>query len=326
MEIPREISAAEVDRPKMAPGEAASGETAVAAFGAEMEQTSFYGARQELVLQGAQDRVDASYAEAKIQERFEQEAEKYRLGLKGDYRNYAKQALLDRDAIQKEIQEDPILKNNPRLQSIIAPHFEHYAGHFQGVINTKYAVDLQQDGYVQHDHKIKELGQQASMIPAGPGRDAIFKEMNAVSNDFVKSNLLNPVHANLLVENEKKGVQEGYLLNLGLSKNPVDSQKALDIIDSKDMANKDNIDPLKLQDIRARIEDHKTRTEGLIEKKQTDLTVNAAVANAKQNFSVGQFVNYDQALKQYETDKDFQKQIGLLDENGNLDRNERVRN
>ena len=302
MEIPREISAAEVDRPKMAPGEAASGETAVAAFGAEMEQTSFYGARQELVLQGAQDRVDASYAEAKIQERFEQEAEKYRLGLKGDYRNYAKQALLDRDAIQKEIQEDPILKNNPRLQSIIAPHFEHYAGHFQGVINTKYAVDLQQDGYVKHDHKIKELGQQASMIPAGPGRDAIFKEMDAVSNDFVKSNLLNPVHANLLVENEKKNVQEGYLLNLGKSNNPIDIQKAIDLAESKSSTDTDNIDPKSLAQMAGEFRSH---LEVVKNKVDNETAMNTALGLMKNHHG-----DPSLALTELDSNTDMQKAMG----------------
>jgi len=319
-EIPRDIDAQPVERPKIDPAKASMGARAVEGFADTVEQTAFYGAHQMAILQGAQDRVDASHLEAKYKGMYAKLKDQYALGLKGNYRDYDKQSQQDIEDIYKEIHSDPILKDNPRLQAIFASHLEDYKRDFQHSVNLHYAVALQHDGNVQLADHIHQLGQQASQIPAGAGRDAIFDKMSLIGLDYQKSHLANPEHVQKLIDEEKKNVQESYLYNLGKSQNPIDVHHAIDLIDAKDNKDTDKIDPEKKAIMRGQFAEHENRLNGLIEKKQTDLTVNAAVANAKENFSVGKFVNYDQALKQYETDKDFQRNIGLTDANGNLDR------
>ena len=64
-EIPRDIDAQPVERPKIDPAKDSMGARAVEGFADTVEQTAFYGAHQMAILQGAQDRVDASHLEAK---------------------------------------------------------------------------------------------------------------------------------------------------------------------------------------------------------------------------------------------------------------------
>ena len=299
MEIPREISAAEVDRPKMAPGEAASGETAVAAFGAEMEQTSFYGARQELVLQGAQDRVDASALEAKYRDMYETKAE----GLdKVPYRDYQKYAQQSIDEVTKEFQNDPIAKDNPRLQSLFSPHLEDYARTFQHATHLRYVKELQRDGYAQFDNEIGRYEQDAAQLPAGAGRDAIFKEMDAKAQDFVKSNLLNPDIVNRRLQAREKNVQESYITNLTGGNNPVDIQHGIDILNAKDSTDTDKIDPEKKAIMKEKAEEHLEKVQNKVDNEKA---MNVALGLIQSNHG-----DADLALAEFNKNTDLQKAMG----------------
>jgi hypothetical protein len=298
-EIPRSIDATPVDRPKMAPGEASQGEASVAALGAQMEQTAFYGAHVEEILQNAQDRVDASHLDAKYRDLFKAKEE----GLdKVSYRDYPKYAQESIDDITKEFQNDPIAKDNPRLQSLVSPRFEDHSRTFQHATHLRYVKELQQDGYAQYDTEMAKYEQDASKIPAGPGRDAIFKEMDVKSQDFVKSNLLNPEIVNRRLQAREKNVQEGWVLNLTRSQNPLDIQHGIDVLNAKESTDTDKIDPEKKSILSGQAED---RLEKVKNKVDNETAMNTALGLMKDNHS-----DPSLALAALNADTEMQKAMG----------------
>jgi hypothetical protein len=299
LEIPREVSAAEVDRPKMAPGEAASGEASVAAFGAEMEQTSFYGARQELVLQGAQDRVDASAVKSQIEDELETKAEAYQT--KPDYWNYQKYAAQDIEDLKKTIGENERIKDNPRLQSIISPYLEERGTHFKHVINAKYLGDLQKDGVVKLGGELNQLMHEASQFPAGKDRDDKFEEMDMVARDFQLSHLINPETVNKMLEGREKNVQESYITSKIGSQKPDEIKQGLDLLkgNNKDT---DKIDPEKKAIMTEKGED---RLEKVQNKVDNNNAMNVALGLIQSNHG-----DADLALAEFDKNIELQKQMG----------------
>jgi hypothetical protein len=298
-EIPREISAEPVSQPKMAPGEASQGMGAVAAFGEQMEQSAFYGARQELVLQGAQDRVDASHLESKYRDMYEKKAEGLDQVPYRDIQKYTQQSI---DEVTKEFQNDPVAKDNPRLQNLFSSHLEDYSRTFQHATHMRYVKELQQDGYAQYDTEMARYEQDASKIPAGPGRDAIFKEMDSKSQDFIHSHLLNPEIVNRRLQAREKNVQEAHIINLTRSQNPVDIQHGIDVLNAKDSNDTDKIDPEKKAILTAQAEQH---LEMVKNKVDNETAMNTALGLMKNNHN-----DPSLALAALNADTETQKAMG----------------
>ena len=144
--------------------------------------------------------------------------------------------------------------------------------------------------------------QDAGNIPAGAGRDAIFKEMDAKAQDFVKSNLLNPDIVNRRLQAREKNVQESYITNLTGGNNPVDIQHGIDILNAKDSTDTDKIDPEKKAIMKEKAEEHLEKVQNKVDNEKA---MNVALGLIQSNHG-----DADLALAEFNKNTDLQKAMG----------------
>jgi hypothetical protein len=162
--------------------------------------------------------------------------------------------------------------------------------------------ELQQDGYAQFDKEMGKYEQDAAQLPAGPGRDAIIKEMDAKAQDFVKSNLLNPDIVNRRLQAREKNVQESYITNLTGGNNPVDIQHGIDILNAKDSTDTDKIDPEKKAIMKEKAEEHLEKVQNKVDNEKA---MNVALGLIQSNHG-----DADLALAEFNKNTDLQKAMG----------------
>lgn len=213
----------------MSPQIAGAAGAARAAAAKEMESTFQYGEHVSLLLQNAQDTVNLQTLEAKYRDRFEKKIEE--LKKNPDYQSYLHESATYSDVMKLEMQDDELVKNNPRLESKFSPKLEEYSTGFQKVVNNMYMFKLQQHGLIQHDELIRRKTQElASVEPGSPEYDHIYAGFKADEQEMFNHNLID---SEKIAKNDEKmqgEVQKYRQLNL-INNNP--TQAIVELNDKK---------------------------------------------------------------------------------------------
>jgi hypothetical protein len=300
----------------MSPEAAGAGYGAIEAAAGQVDRQAMFGLAVAQRIQAAGDQVLASRAENEISADIDTALQSYRQ--RTDYEAFTGDVQATGEELKKKYQA--AYSGNPRVWNALEPYLDGRIRQFRNTIETKRIDLLTQDGRFQLDKAKDDTAQKISQAATPEENEAARNEFQLKTLAAEKTGIITKEQGYELRERLDLDAEKAEVIGGLRSTDPRSIVHTLDKIDRHEFKTLEARDPDWLTSARMTAENWLTTVSDKQQKMQDELSVNAAIGNLQETWTLPDgSVDYPAARKQLGS-REFQKQFGLVDENGNPQR------